>query len=675
MINFKDYFKQKQEVSLREHLSGNPETNENGLPITEADVEFDGTSVFPVNEGFRDIFNAIKRKFSQVISFFKNVVVKSKRYWLAIWEGSVNEDTPEALDAITPFTTAQAYVDGSMNRNKTVVISPSVVSKATGCKAKPKDAIALYGKGNTLQYLKSIPIKESKEQQEALQEFYEECGLRKLSSKEVSNIVNEVKLGNADPSAKYNVFDNDELIDEIDWHLKNPHEAPLLIFGAPGIGKTAILNQILKVYNSKIPVEKDQWQLIVKTLSNETPESFMLPDYLKDADGKNIRAQDLPKTWLPVYKKTGDPARDKAASDAVGRGLLFIDELSRATPQVLNVMLPLINERRINDWTLGENWVIICASNRAEDEMYGQAELGNAMLNRFAIAYYEPTAKTWAQWARKQNYISPLLLDWLQMADGTTHSGAKYFYFDPNEENPDMDPQKLIATPRSWDNAMKRLAAFAQTGEKEGWDILDIPSRIVGRYLGQYIPPQAVDTFLAFLGVIKSVGSMDEFAEGVWSKGKGKLKDPKVLDMIPSQICQILIASKQELPTEKEMVNLFKWLVSVDNPPLAGYLVDMIKNVFGADLPSDSLKNDMFTMHETAKELLAENSTKSQKAYQLLADVHKKNMDRWGISEPKNWPNWIPALDVFFDHPAYAEIFQMADSSGNLIFDKGGRLD
>ena len=68
---------------------------------------------------------------------------------------------------------------------------------------------------------------------------------------------------------------------------------------------------------------------------------------------------------MPVYKPTGDAVKDNELDAACGKGLLFIDELSRASAQVLNVVLPLVNERRFNGYKLGSGWVIICASNRA----------------------------------------------------------------------------------------------------------------------------------------------------------------------------------------------------------------------------------------------------------------------------------------------------------------------
>ena len=78
-----------------------------------------------------------------------------------------------------------------------------------------------------------------------------------------------------------------------------------MIWGAPGIGKTAILMNVLEEMRRDFP----NYRLIVKTLSNETPDNFTLPKYI-DVEGQEF-ATDVPKTWLPVYKPSGDPIEDK----------------------------------------------------------------------------------------------------------------------------------------------------------------------------------------------------------------------------------------------------------------------------------------------------------------------------------------------------------------------------
>ena len=154
--------------------------------------------------------------------------------------------------------------------------------------------------------------------------------------------------------------------------------------------------------------------------------------------------------------------------------------------------------------------------------MSGQTTIGNALGNRFVQVFYEPTVKSWRKWADKQSFISPLLLQWLSMPDSEEFSGGKFYYMDPNEDMDSAGATTLMCTPRAWTNAMRELALYSHTGSLEGFTIFDIDRDILAFTLNQYVPAQAIDSFLAFLDVIQKIGNFDRAVEAVWKNdGKG----------------------------------------------------------------------------------------------------------------------------------------------------------
>ena len=566
-----------------------------------------------MDEGLKNILNTLKRKFKQVTEYLFGWVAKVSSklsYWLPV------NDNGEIQPAITPLTAGQAYADGAINKESTLVYLGGRKGPAlTGCKTKPMDAKKLYGSGNTLDYWKrfvneniennELPIVEHKN--ENITEWY--------------NQINEVKMHTDDPQAGMNVVDTPMLKKIVAAHLKNPKLPRLLIMGAPGIGKTAILMSVL----DEIP-GGSEYNLVVKTLSNETPENFTLPKYVTE-EGQD-KATDVPKTWLPVYKPTGDRDKDQMLNDACGKGLLFIDELSRAQPQVLNVILPLINEGIFNGYKLGSGWQIICASNRAEDEMSGQANIGNALANRFNIVYYEPTFKEWEKWAKEQNYISPLLLSWLNMPEHENMSGGKYFYWDPNEANDNDNPSMIMCTPRSWTNAMRTLCCYSETASLEGFSILDIPKQMIAMALNTSIPREAVESFLAFLDVIRSVGNFDEAVYSVWQKGGAGFNiDKKILNKVALPLAQLIItAHADSLPTSKEFENMADWLVSTGSDQIASYVLDIMQNVFAGMLP-DEQRSAIFVLRRKYEQIKNDNTK-----LRLYERAFSSFLDKYGLT-------------------------------------------
>lgn len=549
-----------------------------------------------VDEGLKDLFNIVKDKFKSAWQYLKGIVTKIGVYFLPV------DNNGDILPSITPMTSGQAYKDGVVDKHTTFVCLDKEGSKITGLRTKISDVIKnIYTKESTLNYWSVL--NESVEGDQAN--------------------INEVKLQSEDPEAKYSrICDNKELQEEILMHIKNPKLAKLLIWGAPGIGKTAIVMEVVKTMQKSMP----NYNMIFKTLSNETPDNFTLPKYIT-IDNQDF-ATDVPKTWLPVYKPTGNSQKDAELDANCGNGLLFIDELSRATPQVLNVVLPLVNEGMFNGYKLGSGWTIVCASNRAEDETSGQTTIGNALANRFDQVFYEPTVHTWKEWAEKQNFISPLLLQWLSMPETENMSGGKFYYLDPNEEMDGATPTTLMCTPRSWTNAMRKLALYSHTGTLEGFTIFDIPNRIIQRTLNSSgIPATAVDNFMAFLEVIRGVGNFDQIVYDVWKNGgKGFKVDKKTLNKIILPLGQMICSAHADsLPTTEEFKNLSQWLVDQNSDQLASCVLDVFKNVFGVGL-DENLQNGMFTIGKRIA-----NEGKDNPNLDIFRSTFVNFCSKWGV--------------------------------------------
>lgn len=570
-----------------------------------------------VDEGLKDFLNVIKDKFKKAWIYLKGVVTQIGMYFLPVDENGNIEP------AISPLTAGAAYKGGAIDKNNTLVVMDKEGARITGCRTKYSDGEKLYGSGNSIKYWERM-INESMETEVP---------------------INEVKMHTEDPEAKYNIIvDNKELQDEIERCIKNPKRARLMIWGAPGIGKTAILMNVVKSIQKTVP----DYQFIFKTLSNETPDNFTLPTYV-EVDGQR-KADDIPKTWLPVYKPTGNKMKDDLLDEKCGKGLLFIDELSRATPQVQNVILPLINEGKFNGSNLGSGWSIVCASNRAEDEVSGQTTIGSALGNRFLQVYYEPCVNSWRDWADKQNFISPLLLQWLSLPESEELSGGKYFYMDPNEEYENASSSTLMCTPRAWTNAMRVLAEYSHTGTLEGFSIFDIPTRIIARSLNMAVPASAVDSFLAFLSVVQSIGDFDRAVYEVWKNG-GKNFKIKKQDMmkISLPVAQLLCtAHSKELPTSDEFKSLCNWLIDQNSDQLTSYTLDVFKNVFLSSLSDDLRDKAMVIPLKLSKS--PDESTKA-----LMRSVFAPFLNAWNISL-EEVPDYYPGLAAL--NKKYGEVFR-----------------
>jgi MoxR-like ATPase len=120
-------------------------------------------------------------------------------------------------------------------------------------------------------------------------------------------------------------------------------------------------------------------------------------------------------------------------------GILFLDELPGADEQTRIAAYGLILERRVADWTLGDQWRIIAAGNRPEDGAIS-CDLGTAMNDRLVHLVIEPTAQDWLAWAM-ENDVAPEVMAFIQVRPDLLIS---------SEEMRRAD-HAIIPSPRSWE--------------------------------------------------------------------------------------------------------------------------------------------------------------------------------------------------------------------------------
>ncbi len=291
-----------------------------------------------------------------------------------------------------------------------------------------------------------------------------------------------------------------QLIAKLKTNIKNQISGPLgghsdvvpfLIWGAPGIGKTAIIKQTIKdMANAKYKAINLNLEVIM--LAGYTIENWTLPrdstreiDYGVELGQKRDRTSvpkkykregftDTPKNWLPVYLNTSDPEEKKRrdyfcntckflATDDDGEitasnghpfegGVVFMDEYSRVEPNVQNIIMGIVNDHKFGDnYVVASKWGFVLASNRSIDE--GEADSEDkryfptaAQTNRFIHYTYVPSKDEWITWARSvdplthEANVPPFIVDFIEASpDYVWYSTIANGGYDDMLENPEAD--------------------------------------------------------------------------------------------------------------------------------------------------------------------------------------------------------------------------------------------
>lgn len=152
-----------------------------------------------------------------------------------------------------------------------------------------------------------------------------------------------------------------------------PTDQNLMLVGNHGIGKSEILTEYFSGKGMKVV------PLFLGQMSD--PGDLIGIPNRNDTTGKT---EFMPPYWFPL---DGKPV------------VLFLDELNRARPEVLQTIMDLALNRTLAGRKLPDGSRIISAVNAGDQ--YQLTDLDPALVSRFNVVTFRPTVQEWLLWAEK----------------------------------------------------------------------------------------------------------------------------------------------------------------------------------------------------------------------------------------------------------------------------------
>lgn len=217
-------------------------------------------------------------------------------------------------------------------------------------------------------------------------------------------------------------------------------QRPILLIGPPGIGKTAIMEQIAGGCGAG---------LVAYTMTHHTRQSAMgLPKIVE-------RTFDDAQVSVTEYTMSEIIASIYACMEKTGkkRGILFLDEINCVSETLAPVMLQLLQDKTFGNQKLPPDWLIVAAGNPPE---YNKSvrEFDIATLDRVRKIVLEPDLDVWMEYALFHQ-VHGSIRSYLE-------AHRDRFYRIRQE-----DGKKQFVTARGWED----LSAVLKSYEKMGFPV------------------------------------------------------------------------------------------------------------------------------------------------------------------------------------------------------------
>ena len=251
-------------------------------------------------------------------------------------------------------------------------------------------------------------------------------------------------------------FAKDQIKDTVEAYLKKDdagmyviapvHQRPIFLVGAPGIGKTAIMEQVAHELGIGI---------VSYSMTHHTRQSALgLPRIEhREFDGMEYEASEY--TMSEIVASVYDYIK------ASGRrtGILFLDEINCVSETLYPSMLQFLQYKTFGKHKVPDDWVVVCAGNPPE---YNRSvhEFDIVTLDRMRQIDVEPDYAVWKNYAAAKG-VHPAV---------TTFLDAKRDCFYKVESK--AGGGKAFVTARGWEDLAQIISLYEQMDKPVDRDLI-----------------------------------------------------------------------------------------------------------------------------------------------------------------------------------------------------------
>lgn len=236
--------------------------------------------------------------------------------------------------------------------------------------------------------------------------------------------------------------------DDAGMYVISPvHQRPIFLMGAPGIGKTAIMEQV---------AQELQVGLVSYSMTHHTRQSALGLPRIEHHEFEGMEYEASEYTMSEIVASI----YEYMAHTGVRQGILFLDEINCVSETLYPSMLQFLQYKTFGKHKVPDDWVIVCAGNPPE---YNKSvnDFDIVTLDRLRQIDVVPDYTVWKTYASAKG-VHPAV---------TTFLEAKRDCFYRVESLP--GGRKAFVTARGWEDLAELIGLYEEMGKPVTLDVIE----------------------------------------------------------------------------------------------------------------------------------------------------------------------------------------------------------
>lgn len=274
-----------------------------------------------------------------------------------------------------------------------------------------------------------------------------------------------------------------------EYRIPVVRQRPVLVIGAPGIGKTAIMEQIAR---------ECVIGLVSYTMTHHTRQTAIGLPFIREkkygGEAFSVTEYTMSEIIAAVYEKIEDTG--------LKEGILFLDEINCVSETLAPTMLQFLQYKTFGNHRLPKGWIIVAAGNPPE---YNKSvrEFDVVTLDRVKKIDVEENFNIWKEYAYERK-LHGAVITYLEIK-------KEHFYDIQNTVD-----GKIFVTARGWEDLSEMLLIYEDLN-------LPVEEELIVQYVQH---PKIAKDFANYYDLYckyQDIYHVDEILKGNWSQESSQM--------------------------------------------------------------------------------------------------------------------------------------------------------